>query len=209
MSSNLNILPLFDPKPTILTGRYVELRPLEREHAAALLEAGRDPSIWQYLPWAQPTTVSDMMAVVEYAHERLSGGFEIPFVTIDRASGRVVGTTRYLDIQRRHRGLEIGWTWISSEFQRTAVNTEAKLLQMRHAFEDLGAIRVCLKTDLRNERSQRAIERIGGQKEGVFRNHYIMADGHVRDSVWYSIVDREWPGVKARLEEMVVRHESA
>ncbi|MEK7793167.1 MAG: GNAT family protein [Candidatus Hydrogenedentota bacterium] len=206
MSSNLTSLPPFDPNPTTLTGRYVELRPLERDHAAGLFEAGRDPTIWRYLPLAQPKTVSEMEAFIDYAHERQRGGFEVPFVTIERVSGRVAGTTRYLDIQRRHRGLEIGWTWISSEFQRTAVNTEAKLLQMRHAFEDLGAIRVCLKTDLRNERSQRAIERLGAQKEGVFRNHYIMPDGYVRDSVWFSIVDREWPDVRARLDEMLERH---
>ncbi|HKY52696.1 MAG TPA: GNAT family protein, partial [Anaerolineales bacterium] len=127
------------------------------------------------------------------------------FVVIHLASGRVAGATRYLNIISHDRGLEIGGTWYGPEFQRTAVNTECKYLLLQHAFETLGCIRVQLKTDSRNERSQKAIERIGAVKEGVLRNHMILPDGYYRHSVYYSILDTEWPNVKRRLEEMMNR----
>jgi RimJ/RimL family protein N-acetyltransferase len=127
-------------------------------------------------------------------------------VAIHLESGRVAGATRYLNIVPQDRGLEIGGTWYGPEFQRTVVNTECKYLLLSHAFERLGCIRVQLKTDLRNERSQRAIERIGAVKEGVLRNHMILPDGRIRHSVFYSILDTEWPEVKNRLEGMLERH---
>jgi RimJ/RimL family protein N-acetyltransferase len=141
--------------------------------------------------------------ILAAAFQRRDAGIEQPFVILDHGSGELAGSTRYLDIQPLHRGVEIGWTWIAPAYQRTAVNTHAKFLLMRHAFETLGAIRVSLKTDSRNERSQRAIERIGAKREGVLRNHYIMPDGYYRDSVYYSVIDTEWPMVKERLDAMM------
>jgi RimJ/RimL family protein N-acetyltransferase len=136
---------------------------------------------------------------------RAKKGTDLPFVAVQLSSGRVAGATRYLNIMPKDRGLEIGGTWYGPEFQRTAINTECKYLLLRHAFETLGCIRVQLKTDLRNERSQRAIERIGAVREGVLRNHMILPDGRYRHSVFYSILDTEWPQVKERLEQMLER----
>jgi RimJ/RimL family protein N-acetyltransferase len=138
---------------------------------------------------------------------RAEKGTDLPFVVVHLASGRIAGATRYLNIVPRDRGLEIGGTWYGLEFQRTGVNTECKYLLLRYAFEILGAIRVQLKTDLRNERSQRAIERIGAVKEGILRNHMILPDGTIRNSVFYSIIDSEWPAVKMRLEALMRQFE--
>ena len=191
----------FDPRPVTLEGQHVRLEPLAAAHAAALCDAGRDASIWQYLPRPPFLDVADTEAWIGAALAAAEAGSEVAFAIVDRATGRAVGSTRYLCIRREHRGLEIGWTWIAPAFQRTPVNTECKLLLLTHAFETLGAMRVEFKTDLRNERSQRALERIGGVREGVFRRHMLVRDGHVRDSVYYSIVDGGWPAVKARLRE--------
>ena len=143
----------------------------------------------------------DMRTWVRDILSRAGKGTDLPFVAVHLASGRVAGATRYLNIMPTDRGLEIGGTWYGTDFQRTAVNTECKYLLLTHAFETLGAIRVQLKTDSRNERSQRAIERIGGVREGVLRNHMILPDGYFRHSVFYSILDSEWPNVKKKLEE--------
>ena len=150
-------------------------------------------------------TLEDMRGWVLDILSRAEKGTDLPFVAIHLASGRVAGATRYLNIMPNDRGLEIGGTWYGPEFQRTVVNTECKYLLLRHAFETLGCIRVQFKTDLRNERSQKAIERIGAVKEGVLRNHMILPDGHIRHSVFYSVLDTEWPEVKKRLEEMMRR----
>ena len=150
-------------------------------------------------------TVEDMRNWVMDILSRAEKGTDLPFVAIHLASGRVAGATRYLNTMPNDRGLEIGGTWYGPEFQRTLVNTECKYLLLCHAFETLGCIRVQLKTDLRNERSQKAIERIGAVKEGVLRNHMILPDGHYRHSVFYSILDTEWPEVKKRLEKMMQR----
>jgi RimJ/RimL family protein N-acetyltransferase len=152
-------------------------------------------------------TEADMRNWVREILARAEKGTDLPFVVVHLASGRIAGATRYLNIAPKDRGLEIGGTWYGTEFQRTGVNTECKYLLLRYAFEILGAIRVQLKTDLRNERSQRAIERIGAVKEGVLRNHMILPDGTFRHSVFYSIIVSEWPGVKARLEEMMRKYE--
>jgi RimJ/RimL family protein N-acetyltransferase len=150
-------------------------------------------------------TEADMANWVRDILSRAEKGTDLPFVAVHLATGRVAGATRYLNIMPRDRGLEIGGTWYGTEFQRTAVNTECKYLLLKHAFETLGCIRVQLKTDLRNERSQRAIERIGAVKEGILRNHMILPDGRIRHSVFYSILDTEWEEVKKRLEGMLER----
>jgi len=144
-----------------------------------------------------------MRAWVENLLHRQQQGTDLPFSVIFRETGKVVGATRYMDIRPVHRGLEIGGTWYAMDYQRTAVNTETKYLLLEYAFETLGCIRVQFKADIRNERSWRAIERIGGVREGILRNQYILQDGTYRDSIYYSILDREWPGVKEWLEKML------
>jgi RimJ/RimL family protein N-acetyltransferase len=141
-----------------------------------------------------------MAGYIETALEEQERGVSLPFALIEKATRRVVGSTRYGNIDGAHHRVEIGWTWVAREWQRTAVNTEAKYLLLRHAFETLGCIRVELKTDSLNERSRTAILRIGAREEGIFRNHMITASGRVRHSVYFSVVDSEWPAVKARLE---------
>ena len=141
--------------------------------------------------------------MIEQALEVAAGGTQLPFAIVHRGSGKGVGSTRYLDIRRSDRGLEIGWTWIGTDYQRTVINTECKYLLLRHAFEDLGAVRVQMKTDLRNVRSQRAIERLGAVREGVLRKHIVLWDGFIRDTVYYSVIHEEWPEVKRRLEGLL------
>jgi RimJ/RimL family protein N-acetyltransferase len=187
----------------VLTGRHVRLEPLEDRHAAELLVQCADPDLWRYMPRPLPRDLGEMRAWIAGARERATGGAERPFAIVHAAGGRAVGSTRYLDIRPEHRALEIGWTWIGTEHQRTAVNTECKLLLLEHAFDSLGAVRVQLKTDARNDRSQKAIERIGARREGVLRRHMILWDGFVRDTVIFSITDREWPEVRARLRGML------
>lgn len=192
-------------KPVVLTGKYVRLEPMTIAHAPALAEIGIGQTFWDFMLYGNINTVEDMHNWVLDILSRAEKGTDLPFVAIHLASGRVAGATRYLNIMPKDRGLEIGGTWYGTEFQRTAVNTECKYLLMQHAFEMLGCIRVQLKTDSRNERSQKAIERIGAVKEGVLRNHMILPDGRFRHSVFYSVLDTEWPDVKKRLEEMMNR----
>ncbi len=186
-------------------GRFVRLEPLTEAHVPALAAVGCDDRIWQLMLYGMIRTEDDMRIWVRYLLDRAAAGTDLPFAVIHLASGRVAGATRYLEIRPEHRGLEIGGTWYGLEFQRTTVNTECKYLLLRHAFETLGTIRVQFKADVRNERSWRAIERIGAKREGILRNHYILPDGVRRDSVYYSIIDREWPGIKERLEGMLRR----
>ena len=192
-------------KPVVLTGKHVRLEPMTENHASGLAQIGAGQTFWDFMVYGNVNTVDDMRNWVLDLLSRAEKGTDLPFVAIHLASGRVAGATRYLNIMPNDRGLEIGGTWYGLEFQRTPVNTECKYLLLRHAFETLGCIRVQLKTDLRNERSQKAIERIGAVKEGVLRNHMILPDGRYRHSVFYSILDTEWPGVKKRLEEMIER----
>ena len=189
-----------------LTGDRVELQAMKPEHVAGLYEAGKYPEIWTWSPppsGGRMDELADMARVTKDAIGKRRLGVDWPFVIIDRATGDVIGSTRYLDIDRANKGVEIGSTWLTPAVWRTHVNTECKYLLLRHAFETAGAIRVQLKTDLRNLRSQAAIERIGGVKEGVLRRHRILPDGYVRDSVYYSIIDQDWPNVKLRLEAML------
>ena len=192
-------------KPVVLTGKHVRLEPMTEERVPGLAEIGVGQTFWDFMLYGNINTIDDMRSWVKDILSRAEKDTDLPFVAIHLASGRVAGATRYLNIMPKDRGLEIGGTWYGSEFQRTPVNTECKYLLLRHAFETLGCIRVQLKTDLRNERSQKAIERIGAVKEGVLRNHMILPDGRYRDSVYYSILDTEWPEVKKRLEEMMNR----
>jgi RimJ/RimL family protein N-acetyltransferase len=191
--------------PVTLTGNYVRLEPMTEAHIPALAEIGTGQSFWDFMLYGRMETEADMANWVRDLLSRAEQGTDLPFVAVHLASGRVAGATRYLNIMPKDRGLEIGGTWYGVEFQRTAVNTECKYLLLRHAFETLGCIRVQLKTDLRNERSQRAIERIGAVKEGVLRNHMILPDGRIRHSVFYSIIDSEWERVKKRLEGMLAK----
>lgn len=147
--------------------------------------------------------MKEMSVYIETALREQQQGTSLPFALAEKSTGRLMGSTRYGNIDRTHRRVEIGWTWVAREWQRTAVNTEAKYLLLKHAFESLGCIRVELKTDSLNERSRAAILRIGAREEGIFRNHMITASGRIRDTVYFSIVASEWPGAKARLESML------
>lgn len=193
--------------PVVLLGKQVRLVPMEEAHVPALAEIGVGQPFWGFMLYGRMDREADMWNWVREILARAEKGTDLPFVVVHLASGRIAGATRYLNIVPRDRGLEIGGTWYGVEFQRTGVNTECKYLLLRYAFEILGAIRVQLKTDLRNERSQRAIERIGAVKEGILRNHMILPDGTVRNSVFYSIIDSEWPAVKARLEALMRKFE--
>lgn len=186
----------------VLEGAHVRLEPLTLGHLDALTEVGLDPDIWRWT-LARLLTPEDMRRYVETALEEERSGIAIPFATVERTSGRVVGSTRFHGIERAHRRVEIGWTWIARPWQRTAVNTEAKYLMLRHAFEVWGCLRVELKTNAKNDRSRRAILRIGATEEGTLRKHQINADGTSRDSVYFSIIDDEWPATKSRLEAML------
>ena len=192
-------------KPVMLTGTHVRLEPMTEEHVPALAEIGVGQPFWDFMLYGNINTVDDMRSWVQDILARATKGTDLPFVAIHLASGRVAGATRYLNIETQNRALEIGGTWYGPEFQRTVVNTECKYLLLSHAFETLHCIRVQLKTDQRNERSQRAIERIGAVKEGILRNHMILPDGRYRHSVFYSILDTEWSDVKKRLEAMMER----
>ena len=185
--------------PVVLEGRYARLEPLTIDHVQPLAQVGLDEDLWRWIP-VPVRSAADMKAYIETALKERDSGVAVPFVQIERASGRVVGSTRYANIDRQHHRLEIGWTWVAPPWQRTVINTEAKYLLLRHAFESLGCMRVELKTDSLNERSRAAIVRIGAVQEGIFRNHMITSTGRVRHTVYFSIIDSEWPQVKARLE---------
>lgn len=183
-----------------LEGSFVRLEPLSLSHLAELCEVAFDEEIWRYTA-SVIKTERDLKEYIETALRWREEGSALPFATIDKASGRAVGSTRFAAIDRVNRHMEIGWTWIAGAYQRTYVNTEAKYLMLGHAFEDLGCLRVEFKTDSLNEKSRRALTRIGALEEGTFRNHMIMPGGRIRHSVYYSIIDTEWPAVRASLEE--------
>ena len=189
--------------PVTLTGKFVRLEPLSEAHVTGLTAAGAgDKSIWKHMLYGDIQTEADMLGWVRDILARP----DLPFAVIHLKSGRVAGATRYLNIAPEHCGLEIGGTWYGADFRRTVVNTECKYLLLEHAFETLGCIRVQFKTDMRNIRSQRAIERIGAKREGVLRNHMILSDGRYRHSVYYSIIDAEWLEVKRKLENKLESH---
>jgi len=187
--------------PVTLTGKVVRLDPLSEANIPTLAYAGRDESIWKYMVYGELTSEESMTTWVSDMLSRQHAGTDLPFAVIHRASERVAGATRYLEMRPAHRSLEIGGTWYAPEFQRTGVNTECKYLMLKYAFEVLNCIRVQFKADARNERSIRALEGLGAVHEGILRNHQILQDGTFRDSIYFSILDREWAGVKRRLEE--------
>jgi len=189
-------------EPAILEGHHVRLVPMTPEHVPALWEAGSDPDLWR-LTVSQVRSEDDMRAYVDAALAGQAAGTVLPFVTTEAATGRVVGSTRFGSVEPAHRRVEIGWTWIAAPWQRTVINTEAKYLMLRHAFESLGCLRVELKTDVLNERSRRAIVRIGAREEGILRKHQVTDAGRIRDTVYFSILDDEWAAVKARLQDML------
>ncbi|MBI5962536.1 MAG: GNAT family N-acetyltransferase [Chloroflexi bacterium] len=190
-------------KPVVLTGKHVRLEPLNEAHIPGLTEIGVGQNFWHFMLYGDMNTEADMRNWVLDIMSRGQRGTDLPFAVIHLESGRVAGATRYLNIMPKDRGLEVGGTWYGLDFQRTVVNTECKYLLFTHAFEVLNCIRVQIKTDSRNVRSQNAIERIGAKKEGILRNHMILPDGRYRDSVFYSIIDTEWSLVKKRLEVML------
>lgn len=185
--------------PIVLEGRHVRLEPLREDHLAGLAAVGLDEGLWRWIP-TPVRTVEEMAAYIATALKEQGQGVSLPFALVEPQTGRPIGSTRYGNIDRTHHRVEIGWTWVAREWQRTAINTEAKYLLLKHAFETLGCIRVELKTDSLNERSRAAILRIGAREEGIFRNHMITSSGRIRHTVYFSIVDSEWPSVKARLE---------
>ncbi|MBI2766543.1 MAG: GNAT family N-acetyltransferase [Chloroflexi bacterium] len=197
--------PSFDPRPVVLSGHHVRLEPLRMDHAAELFEAVKEPEIWTWLSAGPPASLEEMRAYVREALDLQIRGEHLPWLTRRAADGRAIGTTRYGAIDRGTRSVEIGWTMLTAEARRTPANTEAKYLQLRHAFEVLGAIRVWLKTDVLNERSRRAIERIGGKLDGIIRSERIVRDGRIRDACYYSFIDKEWPARKAHLEALLAR----
>lgn len=193
------------PVPVTLEGNLVRLEPLSFAHLRDLCEVGLDPSIWRWNT-RRMVTGEDMRAYVEDALGERERGESIPFAIVLRDSGRAIGSTRYGAISPRHRRLEIGWTWIGTSWQRTGVNSECKLLLMRHAFEDLACLRLELKTDTLNEPSRRAILRLGAREEGTLRSHMIAHDGRIRDTVYYSILSSEWPAVREALLQRIEAH---
>ena len=182
----------------------MRLEPLKAHHVEPLLKAARDPRIWEFTSNII-STVADMQKYVETALDWQNAGTAVPFVTMERASHRVIGSTRFANIDRDHRRAEIGWTWLDPEYWRTAINTEAKYLMLRHAFEQWKCIRVELKTAAKNARSRAAILGIGATEEGTLRHHMIQPDGSYRDSVYFSVLDEEWPAVKKRLEDRLAK----
>ena len=192
------------PTPLTLEGAHVRLEPLSFSHLDRLCAVGLDEELWRWIP-TQVATPEDMRAYIEDALEEQRHGRTLPFATYDLASGSVIGSTRFGNIDEKNGRVEIGWTWVARPWQRTASNTEAKYLLLRHAFEDLGCIRVELKTDALNARSRAAIARLGAKEEGTFRKHIITASGRIRDTVYFSIVDDEWPAVRSALEAKLAR----
>jgi RimJ/RimL family protein N-acetyltransferase len=191
-------------EPVTLEGRIVRLEPLSFDHVPGLAEVGLDPAIWRWTI-ARPASVEDLRAWASAALSAREAGTEFAFATIEAATGRPIGSSRYLNIALDHRRLEIGWTWLAPAWQRTGANREAKLLMLTHAFETLGCRRVEFKTDSNNEPSRTALLGIGATFEGIFRKHMVMPGDGVRHSAWYSVIDDEWPAVKARLEESLRR----
>lgn len=188
--------------PPVLAGDHARLEPIEAAHAADLYAAGDEPELWLFMGIPG---FADLAAVASWISEARAARGEGCYAIIDRREGRAVGSTRLLDIRPRDRSLEIGWTWLGAKARRTPINTECKLLLLRFAFERAGAVRVCLKTDARNARSRAAIERLGAVSEGVLRRHRAVWNGGFRDTAYYSVLDDEWPAVKARLQARLHR----
>ncbi len=189
-----------DIRPIILEGAFVRLEPLSMDHHARFCAVGLDAELWR-VSTDVVRSPEEMKSYIETALRWQTEGHALPFAIVEKSTNTVVGSTRYAAIEHHHRRLEVGWTWVARNWQRTAINTEAKYLLLKHAFETLGCIRVEFKTDSLNEKSRRALARIGAAEEGILRNHLITHSGRFRHSVYYSIIDTEWPMVRLRLEE--------
>jgi RimJ/RimL family protein N-acetyltransferase len=192
----------FEVKPVTLEGNGLRVEPLAQEHAQGLFNRGQNSADWDHMARA---CFVDMADTRQWIDEALCTPDQVPFAVVETAKGKVVGSTRYMNIQTDHKSLEIGWTWLGQEWQRTHVNTDVKLLLLSHAFERLGCLRVEFKTDERNLRSQRALERMGATREGVLRKHMIVQKDFSRNSVYFSVIDSEWPEVKERLLQLQER----
>jgi RimJ/RimL family protein N-acetyltransferase len=191
-------------QPVTLEGRVIRLEALSMAHHAQLCEVGLEPVLWEWIP-ERVTTPEDMRRYIQTALDAQRTGTALPFATVERASSRAIGSTRFGNIDRANRRVEIGWTWLGTEWQRTAANTEAKYLMMRHAFETWKCVRVELKTDSLNQHSRNAILRLGAKEEGTLRQHMMTWSGRLRHTVYYSVLDSEWPAVKAGLEVKLAR----
>jgi RimJ/RimL family protein N-acetyltransferase len=199
---------LTELKPVTLAGRLVRLEPMNVAHFGDLCKVGLDPEIWRLMVYGPVRTEEELDEWMREMLKRQAEGKDLPFSLFHVLSGRAVGCTRYMNVEAAHRHLEIGGTWLGRAFQGSGMNVEAKYLLLQYAFETLGCFRVQLKTDVRNIQSQRAIERLGAMREGVLRKHMILPDGSIRDSVYYSIVDEEWPQVKIHLETRLEAHKN-
>ena len=191
--------------PITLEGKVVRLEPMNVKHIPGLAVAGKDESIWKYMVYGNLSNLESMGKWVKDLLLQQAAGTDLPFTVIQNKSGNIIGATRFLDMQPRHRSLEVGGTWYAPEYQGKVVNPECKFLLLKYAFEELNCIRVQFKADLRNERSIHALEKLGAVREGVLRSHMILPNGIIRDSVYFSILDREWPDVKIRLEDRINR----
>ena len=197
--------PEFDPRPIVLTGAHVRLEPLRREHAAELFPVAHDDDIWRLFTVPMPRDVGELERWIAAALEEQILGNQVAFITRRTSDGRPIGSTRFLHIDRANKTAEIGWTFLGRDARRTVANTEAKYLQLRHLFDELGAHRVWLQTDKLNERSQRAMERLGAIREGELRDDRISHDGRIRTSVVYGITRTDWPSVRAHIEGFLAR----
>jgi len=191
--------------PVTLQGRWLTLEAIDERHAPGIFEAMRDDEVCRYLAWEPPKSLDETLALVREANDAMARGQAIVYAQVWNATGRAIGSTRLLDVRPADRQVEIGSTFLGRDYWRTPANTESKYLFLRHCFESLGCVRVALKTDGRNVRSQEAIARLGAVREGVLRRH-IQVKGYQRDTVYFSILDDEWPAVKARLEARLARH---
>ena len=197
-----------DLTPVTLKGRWLTLEALDERHAPGIFEAMRDEEVCRYLAWDPPTSLDETLTLVREARDAMARGQTIVYAQIWNATGRAIGSTRLLDVRPADRQVEIGATFLARDFWRTPANTESKYLFLRHCFETLGCVRVALKTDARNVRSQEALARLGAVREGVLRRH-MRVKGYQRDTVYFSILDDEWPAVKARLEASLARPAAA
>lgn len=179
--------------PVILSGSSIRLEPLVREHSSDLLNAAGHDEVWTYLDEPTPRTIRDVRVLIDEAQHEQHQGSRLPFAIVHVATSQAIGSISYINISHAHRGLEIGWAWLAPNVWGRGIFAEAANLLLRHAFEDVGAIRVAFKADVRNERSRRAIARLGATQEGIFRNHRILSDGYRRDSVFFSVIESEWP----------------
>jgi N-acetyltransferase len=195
-----------DLTPVTLKGRWLTLEAIEERHAPGIFDAMQDEEVCRYLAWPPPRALDETLSLIREAQDVMARGQTIVYAQVWNASGRAVGSTRLLDVRPADRQVEIGATFLARDYWRTPANTESKYLFLRHCFEALGCVRVALKTDGRNVRSQEAIARLGAVREGTLRRH-MNVRGYQRDTVYFSILDDEWPSVKSRLESRLASWE--